>query len=273
MNNLVVFATYWNERKWIEASLRQIEKLNPKKIVICDGCYDPSKPNCSTDGTREIITDFVNNHSNAVMIDALRYSKLKHFFSWYKNLPHEQVFNFHPARIIESLRMMKLNEYRLNQMATFNHMLSLAFEKFEDCWFMSYDADQFYDDNMIDKFDIVNQSNSKFKILSGVERTFLEDFEHYTLDHESRDYNNMPHRLQKTTRFIPTRHPVLIKGLRYKIYSHVESKFNIGYYNHYKINDTQRTLQGYALGDRKEINARGLKMLPFKEKHPSVTKI
>ncbi|MFC1797873.1 hypothetical protein ACFLY2_01640 [Patescibacteria group bacterium] len=70
--NIIIFATYWNEIDWIESSLEQIEKINPIEVIICDGCFDDTKENKSTDGTREIIEKWVSERDNARMISAIR---------------------------------------------------------------------------------------------------------------------------------------------------------------------------------------------------------
>ena len=69
MNNIVLFATYWNEIEWIKSSLDQILKIDPIEIIICDGNFDPTTPNYSTDGTREIIEKFVKDNSERARIN------------------------------------------------------------------------------------------------------------------------------------------------------------------------------------------------------------
>lgn len=62
MKNITLLVTYWNEKEWVDVSLKQIKKINPKKIIICDGCFDSRKLNKSTDGTREIVQDFIRQY-------------------------------------------------------------------------------------------------------------------------------------------------------------------------------------------------------------------
>ena len=59
MSRLLLLATYWNEKDWIDLSLEQIDRIDPDEVIICDGCFDSRRENRSTDGTREKIADFV----------------------------------------------------------------------------------------------------------------------------------------------------------------------------------------------------------------------
>jgi len=149
-NNLIILATYWNEKYWIESSLAQIEELNPVEVIICDGCFDPKFINFSTDGTRQIIEKFVNSHPNARIVSALRPGYLKSLWMLlrgHRHLPWWTVFR--PVRWKFLLKSIITSSYRRNQAITFNYMIGLSKKWQENWWFMSYDADQFYSEEMI----------------------------------------------------------------------------------------------------------------------------
>jgi hypothetical protein len=283
-NNLIVFATYWNEIDWIEASLEQIEKLNPKEIIICDGCFDPSKQNCSTDGTREIILAWVSKRENARMISALRVSKLEALFKilvghkkskWY--------FALSLSRIKSLYLTMVSNIYRSNQALTFQKMISISKCWKPGVWTTNIDADQFFSDSMFEDISSYVNVKSNFALLTGKENTFFSNFNTYCEDYEEREYNNMPHKIFQNTNFIPTR-GTIVEGWNFKSFNlknffksdfyinKFESKY-IGRYNHYKFKfSNNRLLEGYSLGDRKSPNLKKYSFNPYLKKHSSIIK-
>lgn len=269
---LVIFATYWNEIDWIHASLEQINLINPEEVIICDGCFDPSQPNYSTDGTREVIEAFVAEQCNRKMISAIRLTRPQHILEWFRNLPHEITSPFAIPRLRMLPRLMRENSYRLNQAATFNYMIRLSKCFAPNRWFMSYDCDQFYDDDMISKFKQLEEFE-KINILVSQEKTFFGSFKQYTEDYEQRDYNNMPHRAFPDTRFIPTRHPARPKKNRYMICSEFETaKYYAGWVYHYHIRSQEREKLSYNLGNRKPPSPERTITQPYKGKHPSIIK-
>ena len=273
MNNIILLGAYWNEIEWIKASLAQIDKIDPLEIIISDGCFDLSYPNYSTDGTREIISDFVKARPHARMISALRLSLWTHYVKWFQRLPNENVSQFHLGKLRIAKSFHKKNLYRLNQMATFNYIVSIS-KKFEPGrWFMTYDSDQFYSDEMLKEFtEVVNSENSDYGLLTGKELTFFDDFNSVSYDYEKRDYNNMPHRIYSDTRFIPTRHPVRLINGTYKLYTEVEKKKFCGTIFHYHIKKKERMDQGYSLGNRKAANLNRCHVVPYRGDHPELIK-
>ena len=104
MRNLILFATYWNERQWIEASLAQIEAIDPMEVIICDGCFDDSKDNKSTDGTREIIKDWVSKRGpSAKMVSATRLKRAEAPAALLKNISRNGLEPL-PARWLKAIR-------------------------------------------------------------------------------------------------------------------------------------------------------------------------
>lgn len=270
MNNVILLATYWNEIEWIEASLAQIDKIDPREVIICDGCFDPQYPNQSTDGTREIIKTYAAARDNTRMISALRLSRLQHYFSWFKPLPHESSRFFTLAKLRTAKGFHRWNLYRLNQMATFNHMIRLSRHFRPNLWFMTNDCDQFYSDAMLEAFGGLLDEDTPYNMLTGKEYTFFEDFDHYTAGYEKRDYNNMPHRIFRDTRFIPTRHPARVVNRRYRIYTEFEAKRYVGITYHYHIKSPERLKAGYSLGDREPPETSRTETKPYHGKHPII---
>jgi len=265
----ILFATYWNEIEWIEASLEQIDKINPSEIIICDGCYDPLKANRSTDGTREIIEQYVSERTNARLISAVRLTRFQHILNWMRSLPHEDINIFHPAKIRFIRRFIRTNVYRLNQAATFNKMIKLSNGFDVGSWFMTYDCDQFYDDSMIEQFGQLSGLSSN--MLTSKEKTFFGSFDSFTMDYEKRDYNNMPHKIFADTRFIPTRHPARIKDGQYVNCSDFEdNKQFSGYVYHYHVKSPGRISDGYSLGDRKPPEKLRTSTEKYTGKHPEI---
>jgi len=271
-NNIILLATYWNEIDWIKPSLEQIDMINPLEIIICDGCFDPNNPNYSTDGTSEIIKRFVAERDNAQMVSALRLSKINGVISLLKGNSKTKSYNIlKPSRWLTALSSARKNVYRLNQATTFNYMISISKFWKPERWFMAYDVDQFYSDEMIKEFSITNEDND-YGLLTGKELTFFENFSKYTDEYEKREYNNMPHKIYPNTMIKPTRDPILESFFRRKKYiKAVESK-RTGFYFHYKFN-TPRFQKGYDLGDRKKPNIMKYVSKTLKTKyHPNIIK-
>lgn len=269
-NNIIVFATYWNEIDWIESSLEQIDKINPIEVIICDGCFDDRKKNKSTDWTREIIEKWVWERNNARMISAIRVPhKINGFFWLLKN------FNFpNIVRIYTAAIAMIENKYRINQALTFNHMRNISNHWKEWLWFMNYDADQFYSDEIIENIKKYCNQKNKYWLLTANENTFFNDFENYTDQYEKRDFNNMPHKIYSNTFVKPTRdnhREYMFSRKYYKDDSSIISKV-IGTYNHYKFRpiNVARINDGYNLWDRKPPNIEQYISKKYDWKHSSI---
>ncbi|WP_210397612.1 glycosyltransferase family 2 protein [Motiliproteus sediminis] len=249
MRKITLLATFWNELEWIEASLDQMHKLNADEIIICDGCFDENKYNGSEDGTSEVLRKFAEENSNVRIIRAFRIGRLKYFID-------SILINFfslsHVARTL--IDAVTKSNYRLNQAYTFNKMLSMAKHNQPGDWFMTIDADQFYNDRMIEL--ISNRENWKLSpschLITAKELTFFEDFNHYIQGHEKRTWNNMPHRIVENGSFYPTRHYKVPVNGKLKFLVDVFDTEDVGYYFHYKFRrNVERLAMGYELGDRK----------------------
>lgn len=268
MNRLFLLATFWNEIEWIDISLKQIELINPYRILICDGCYDDSRPIHSTDGTYEIIKSFIEKHTNAELILPTRWSKFRHLLDEATSKRNRQLIK--PVRRLKRMKQIgKMNKYRLNQASTFNRMLfGCGIE--EGDWFMTYDCDQFYSDDAIRYMSDLNSCN-EFDLLVGKELTFFESFDRCSYTYEKRDYNNMPHKYYEDVFFVPTRNPVRFIDGDYSVYSDVTNrKLDTGIIYHYKIKKNGRMEQGYTLGDRKSPNMDDICIVNFAGQHPDI---
>ncbi|WP_418284157.1 hypothetical protein [Halorubrum sp. DTA46] len=252
------------------------------EVIICDGCFDPKKENRSTDGTREIISEFIEETKNAKMISAKRPTTTGSIKSSLFNHPSNNIKNLLNVPRANSLySMLRTVAYRRNQAITFNHMISISDKWEPGRWFMTYDADQFYTDELIDSFAITN-SETDFGLLTGTELTFLKSFDEYTLDYEQREYNNMPHKIYPDTFIWPTRDVGLVGRSRSKTslsdqwgnhrYIHHVDTEDVGEYCHYKLPDLdpQRFEQGYQLGDREPPDNEKYSMKSFDRDHPKI---
>lgn len=280
MSNIILLATYWNEIEWIEPSLAQIDRIDPLEIIICDGCFDPNVANYSTDGTREIIKEFVSKRDNARMISALRPNKVSALLSLWKGHAKSNTVNvFNVSRWKAVLMGLRNVAYRRNQAITFNHMISISESWMPRRWFMTYDCDQFYSDAMIEKFSIANE-DVEYGLLTGDELTFFNSFNEYTDEYEKRKYNNMPHKIYRNTMIRPTRGLVLeewscanVSLKNFLTRDHYIKKvksLHIGEYFHYKLTSSPRFEAGYRLGDRKKPDGSQRAMARFEGKHPSI---
>lgn len=271
-NNIILFATYWNEIDWIKPSLEQIDKIKPVEIIICDGCFDPTVPNYSTDGTREIIEKFVAKRNNARLISPIRVNRLQGLF-WlfiaHNKLPKKHYFYL--SRFVFSLLASRKSMYKVNQALTFNKMISLSKYWEPGKWFMNYDCDQFYSDEMIERIKKYCNKENDLGLLIGDELTFFENFERYTTEYEKRKFNNMPHRIYKNTWIIPTRGIVREFVLFYKYYIKCVKSKHIGHYFHYKFKKSKSRFEdGYKLGNRKKPDISKYKFENLKIKHPEI---
>ena len=252
MTNIIIFATYWNEIEWIKPSLEQLLKIDPLEIIICDGNFDSRYENQSTDGTREIIEKFVKeNNDIASMTSAIRTNKLTRGLNFFFNSGRSQD-SIYPSRLLKAFQsQFFINEYRVNQALTFAKMINMSKMWKKDRWMMSYDADTFYTDELIDFFQITNEKND-YDFISADEWTFPEDFNFFTDKFERRKHNNMPFKIKKNIAVYPTRHFMVESMFSYKNIGLSNKNANGGIYHHYKFrNDNKRIISGYRLGDRK----------------------
>jgi len=280
-NSLIVFATYWNEIDWIDASLEQINAIDPIEVIICDGCFDLSRPVYSDDGTRERIKEYVRNRPNARLISPVRLNRLGGFIKTFRG--HSKMTNaqfFSPSRTKSLIAALLFNTYRINQALTFQKMISLSKYWSTNKWFMTLDADQYYSDALIEKFHMID-SFARVDVLCAQELTFFDNFEFYTDSYEGRGFNNMPHRIMSRTNIIPTRDIIFEKFSYSSFFSGNFMKSDryvsrlrsahIGHYNHYKFKRSLfRESEGYKLGDRVAPNSGLYEMKKYEDAHPSV---
>ncbi|WP_138430262.1 hypothetical protein [Fodinibius saliphilus] len=273
MSKLIVFACFWNEKEWIDLSLKQLKKLNPDEAILCDGCFDMDKPKHSTDGTYQRIKQEVRQNENYKLVDPIRVSFLKYPQTLLKILSNDEHFNkfIYPYWYI-LLSLYQYSNYRVNQALTFNYMATVSGLWKVGNWVTTYDCDQFYSDNMIENFNNIDKYE-EYNLLTANELTFFESFSRYTEDYEHRKRSNMPHRILEDTFFIPTRRIVFFEGLKKKIYEENTNSYHLGNYFHYKFDRSGRLAEAYELGDRQyekpNFNEYKFKEIQ-KEEHPTI---
>jgi hypothetical protein len=282
-NDIIILAAYWNESELIEPSLAQIDAIDPIEVIISEGNFDPTVERPSDDGTREAIENFVDERDNAKMVSAKRPSRLKGVLEIAKGHSQSRLDDLLSIpKWVATYASCKTAAYRLNQAVTFNYMASISDKWEPGKWVMTYDADQFYSDDMINNFSITN-SETDIGLLTGTELTFFNSFREYTPDYETRSYSNMPHKIYSDTFIRPTRGICLAGQTRNdesvsdKIYNHhyvdhnIKTK-HIGEYHHYKIPDIdpERFQEGYKLGDRKKPDLDNYEMKEFAGDYPDV---
>lgn len=268
--NPIVFAAYWNEIDWVVPSLEQLDLLQPIEAIICEGCFDPKFPLHSTDGTLEIIQRYVSERSFAKLISPVRRSLWSSLIETWQG--HSRISRAHrvlPARVRTALATFHRAAYRRNQALTFNSMISRSQQWAPGRWFMTYDADQFYSDPMLEAF-VGHVDGPEVSLLTGTELTFMDGFETYTLDYEKRTFNNMPHQVFASTIVIPTRRIVLEGPLERSLYvDKVETK-SVGTYFHYRFRSPSREHLTYAVGDRISPPRVRMQFHLFDREHPSL---
>ena len=262
MNNLIILATYWNEKQWIRTSLDQIKLLEPAEVIICDGNFDPKVPNYSTDGTSKSIREFQNAAPFRVeVINAIRLENTSLLGKFYALLTqtgcnkYNNLFNL--GRLVMAMRAsLRTNIYRINQALTFAHMARKSEYWRPGYWVMTLDADQFYSDEILKLIpEIINGSNP-YELITANELTFPHDFYRYTDQYEKRIWNNMPHKISSNMAIYPTRHLFKEFTMISRMYIDCVKAYKAGFYFHYKFrDDLQRSAAGYQLGDREPPRA------------------
>lgn len=277
--DIVLLAAYWNERNWVEPSLEQIRSIDPAEVIISDGCFDPTKLVPSTDGTREVIEDFVANYNRATMISARRPSTLDSLLAVLRGRDRSISKRLRsPSGWKAVYKTIRSVAYRRNQAATFNRMVQMSDYWAPGNWFMTYDCDQFYTEEMIDQFSLTKQELDA-GLLTGRELTFFESFDKYTEEYETRRYNNMPHKIYPGTMIRPTRDIALetpmsdgineSMSLSSDLYINQVETLDTGEYHHYKIRDPNRMTAAYDVGNRERPEISDYTFNSFEGNHPA----
>jgi len=277
-SNIIILATFWNEIEWIEASLAQIERIDPIEIIICDGNFDPSVKNRSTDGTREKIEQFLKKTKiPSQMISAIRIKN--NLFKGINILKHSgctKLSGFNLGRLkVAAVSQIKTNIYRVNQALTFAHMCRLSKKWQIGNWVMTYDADQFYSDELIDSFSATVRKDFNYDLIAANELTFPYSFSQFTKEYENRTWNNLPHKIKNNMAIYPTRHFMIERSHSAINYQDDAKIIHSGLYHHYKFRKNKKRIEdGYNLGDRKPPNIERYKNLQTMDKSllPTVIK-
>lgn len=267
-------ATFWNEAEWLSAALKEIEAIDPAYVCVCEGNFDPAFPTHSTDGTKEILTDWVNAASNRMLFKPCEYGskKLKRL-SLDTKVSGRLSYGL-KTRLKYALSAHRFHFYRLNQALTFANMARHSPEWKPGRWAMTYDADQFYSDEQIGIFRTLEKLPDEYCHVIATENTFLDSFDEYVNSYEKRTWNNMPFRIANSMSVYPTRH-FFEDGLINSTPVHLRGEvLNAGRYFHYKFrNSKERADMTYQVGDRKppeEVRTAGDKYACPSNGHPSI---
>jgi hypothetical protein len=250
MSELILLASYWNECDWIDLSLEQIERLDPAEVIVSDGCFDPRRPERSTDGTREKIEAFVRRRGDSArLVDAVRIGRAQASLAMLRGLGRGGL-SLRLPRLIRALGQGPWRSlYRINQALTFGRMIQLSVKWLPGNWVMTSDADQFYSDELLEQLPEALNSEA-VGLLTARELTFRDSLEECTEHYETRTWNNMPHRIYRNTVVYPTRHFCLEGRIHARRYPGNVASKDLGTYFHYKFRGGRRVQEGYGLGDR-----------------------
>jgi hypothetical protein len=267
-NNIIILATFWNEKYWIQDSLNQINKIAPKKVIICDGCFDHKFPLNSIDGTYEVLQQFCEKNDYAKLVSPIRIKKgvnLK-FVKNIWNYGFNKQISLSSPIILK--RILRANYYRVNQALTISMMLKKSGIK-ENEWFMTFDADQFYNEDFFEYIKKIDSLDEDIMLFKAREYRFIDGFSTYVKKKESFAGNNLPYRYKKNTIILPTRSVYLQGKLKPLIYKKFKAMV-IGHYFHYKTNYPERSKIAYIVGDRKLPSYKGLRIQTFNGLHPII---
>lgn len=241
----VLIARYWNEIEWVRTSLKYILQWNPDKIFICEGNWS-SHPSFigreqSTDGTAEIVKNFVMNDMRAVMLQGHRSS----------------------------------TDYRTNQAATCREALRLSGAGIGD-WFITIDCDSFVREDAIPK--IRELMKGEWCYFPYIINHFFWDVKTCV---QLRDIhgNLLPRKILAGGDFCNANH-YGIKGKYYTGCKSVPSlkldEFGIQGHHYLGIKDPQRIVDRYNMGDKlkwkPEVLGYDKKKIPFTGIHPIIAK-
>lgn len=275
MGRLIVFACFLNEGSLLPYSLEQLDALPVHEIHVADGCFDLRYAEHSADGTHELLQAFARERDWVTLHRVVRFSKTRNIFSWL-------VFIFVRPRLKKFayigllVRLFRIDNYRLNQAATFNKMLRSSSASTSSDWIMTYDADEFYNSDAVVAFANLGRYSGVVPI---AERTFVGklSLEAQSYPTTALRFWNVPHQFREFMRFLP---PRLISwpessrscGLRrFRLRNAPTSgSAPAGVLFHYKDFNHLRFEAAYLLGDRKKPAAERLVTTDVEVVHPPI---
>ena len=213
MSRLIIFAPVWNDMDWLEAMISQVEYWNPDELYLLEGCWDTKFPARSTDGTREYIMDYKNKRPHTYVVDNIR-----------------------------------AQGYRENQCMTCNLILELSKAEKGD-WIMYQSCDFFLLKNHINRYKKLMKDTNMDYPIHEIWNFWDTPNKYYPRWNDQSP--NLPYRIVKGMKFIPTCHPA-INGKIYKdssIPTGLKIDNMIGF--HYEgFRNDKRIKDKYAVGDR-----------------------
>jgi hypothetical protein len=239
---LVLIARYWNEIEWVRASLKYIKQWNPDVTIICEGNWSAHHAfkgrTRSTDGTREILENFVSENKNTILMDGVICSE----------------------------------DYRTNQAATCKKALRMSGAGSKD-WFITIDCDNFLKEKSIEKLKSLMTSESAY-YFPCMNNHFLWDTKtcYRALDIHG---NLLPRRIHAEADFINANHYGL-RGKYYTSNKEIPflaaEKFGIEGYHYHGIKNDKRREERFLLGDKLKRRPEKFldKKVPFTGEHPKI---
>jgi len=209
----VIFCCYWNDNgDWLEASLKQVLYWKPDEIYLAEGCWDGKYPERSTDGTREYLEKWAKGRDNTFIID----NKQTH-------------------------------KYRENQSQTCNTVLQSSKLTTGD-WVMFQACDVFYFKYDIGIYrNLMTVNNFDYPIYSIW--NFWDCIDKY-YPHRTKQAPNLPHRVIKGAKFVPTCQLTTGGKLYYQSNKAIGKRVPMVAFHYEGFREKERLAQKYNVGDR-----------------------
>lgn len=208
----VIFACYWNDMYWLEASLEHLLYWEPDEIYLAEGCWDSKYPERSTDGTRKHLEEWAKGRDNTFIID----NKQTH-------------------------------KYRENQAETCNAVLQTSELKAGD-WIMYHASDVFYFKYDIDRYKrYMNIGSFDYPIYSIW--NFWDSITEY-YPHRTKQAPNLPQKVIKGAKFVPTCQLTIGGKLYYQSNQARGMKVPTIQFHYEGLREEERLRQKYGVGDR-----------------------
>lgn len=249
---LVVLGAFWNDEAMLRRSMKEVEKLNPDLVLLAEGCFDHKKSSESTDATRQIMEEWARSDHRIKVWPVVRRPRWRHFQNDLAQFLNGG-FGSGVGSLPLLIRRLTHSLYRLNQAATFNFLLQEAAKQKEIFWFMTYDADEFFDEPALESIRDI-RTVGDYDLLTTREVVFWGSQQNLAPWYPTIPFRtwNVPFRFKTGMRFLLTRELYQLdnEGRMKKAWLKARIAF-IGATIHLKT-DKARILEGLELGDRKK---------------------
>lgn len=268
-NPLIVLLVVWNEIEWVGKALDQIYSLNPKEILIAEGCFDRRFDLESTDGTFEFLKQVAESRSDVTLHRVIRRGRFQHIW---RDLGFLAGMSRAPGwnTIYRFLRRWTLHTYRLNQADTFNQLLKNSKSIVPGDFFMTVDVDEFYGEGVSESLRNLTEMQ-EFDFLTFHEIVLVDPLGRIAPLHSQQSFRrwNIPIKFTGREFFMFTRGVWRIweKGRRVQMRSVPdinEPGAYLGEVFHCKYRlSTNRHEVGYSFGDRRAPSADRMRSIAF----------